>query len=58
MSLRNASSGGKHFDGDRSLEPTIFRPIDDAHAATTNLAVQLVVRAEHALDVRAQLRIR
>ena len=46
------------LDGDRALQASIFRPVDDAHSATADLAVQLVVRAEHALDVRAQLRIR
>ena len=50
--------GRQHLDGDRALEAAIFRAVDDTHAAAPNLAVQLVVRAEHALDVRAQLRIR
>ena len=50
--------GRQDLDGDGALEAAIFRPIDDAHPAAPDLAVQLVVRAEHALDVRAQLGVR
>ena len=50
--------GRQDLDRDRALQPPVFRAIDDAHAAAPDLAVQLVVRAERTLDVRAQLGIR
>jgi hypothetical protein len=46
------------FDGDGALQAPIFRPIDDTHPATADLGIQLVMRAEDALNVRAQLGIR
>src|SRR5262249_21252437 len=45
------------LDGDRALESAILGAIDHAHPAAPDLGVQFVVRAEHALDVRAQLGI-
>jgi hypothetical protein len=50
--------GGQDLDGDHALEAAIPGPVNDPHAPTPDLAVQLVVRIEHALDMRAQLRIR
>src|SRR5262249_52348669 len=48
----------EHLDRDDALEPAILGAIDDSHAATPNLGIQLIVRAKNALDMRAQLGIR
>jgi hypothetical protein len=48
----------KDLDGNGAFQATIFRPIHYTHSTAPNLLVQLVMRAEHALDVRAQLGIR
>ncbi len=45
----------KQLDRYDALEPAIARPVDDAHAATTDLAVELIVRRERTVDERAQL---
>src|SRR4029450_11223518 len=50
--------GRKQLDGDRSLEPAVFRLIDDSHPASADLTVELIVGAENALDMRAQLSVR
>ncbi len=50
--------GWQYFDGDRALQTPIFGAIDDPHAAAPDLAVQLIMGTERALDERAQLCIR
>src|SRR5688572_49701 len=48
----------QHLDGDVPLEALVARSIDDAHPAASDFAVQLVVRTQDPLDVRAKLRTR
>jgi hypothetical protein len=40
------------------LETPVPRAINDAHAATSDLAVQLIMRGENPFDVRAEFRAR
>ena len=40
----------QQLDGDLTLQPAVAGAIDDAHAAPSDLAVELVVGAERALD--------
>ena len=47
--------GRQELDGDGTLQPAIFRAVDDAHPTAPNLRVQLVVIAKDALDMRAKL---
>jgi hypothetical protein len=46
------------LDGDDALQTFVFGAIDNAHPATADLAVQLVVLTQRALHVRAQLGVR
>src|SRR6185503_11948752 len=50
--------GWEQLYRDGSLQSAIFRFVDDSHPASADLAVELIVGAEHALDVRAQLSVR
>jgi hypothetical protein len=45
----------QHLDCDRALEATIARLVDDSHAASPDLAVELVRRRQDFLDVRTQV---
>ncbi len=38
-------------------QPAIARQIDDPHSSAPDLAIEFVVRAQHALNVRAQLSV-
>src|SRR5688500_19928267 len=50
--------GREELDGNVTLQALVFRLVDDPHAATSDLTVELIVGAEDALDMRAQLSVR
>ena len=50
--------GRQQLDGDLPLQAAVLGTIDDAHAAPSDLAVELVVGRKRALDVSAELVIR
>ncbi len=45
----------EHLHGDLSLQAPVTGQIHDAHAPASDFPIQLIVRAENALDVRAKL---
>src|SRR5678815_4284043 len=45
----------QQLDGDRALQAFVARLVDDAHSPASDFAIELVMRAQNALDVRAQL---
>jgi hypothetical protein len=50
--------GRKQLDRDLPFQPAVLGTIDDAHAAPSDLAVELVVGRKRALDMGAELVIR
>src|SRR3954463_14365229 len=49
--------GREQLYRDGSFQSAIFCLVDDSHPPSADLTVELIVGAEHALDVRAQLSV-